>query len=303
MQDIILHHYDRSSYSRKARHMLAFKGLSWKSVTIPDIMPKPDLMPLTGGYRLTPVMQIGANVYCDTDLIAAYLDVICPDPPLFSQGVDPADHSAMCFWANSFFHQEVRALSGTGMIPQAFVEDRNKVLPFYDIDEEEGRRMTPGFLSQIQARMNDLDRQLADGRPYIFGEAPLYADFSMFSKTVLFQEFPLFHSMLDELPHLNNWIHRLAQIQRGDGEPMDSKEALKVAAKAEPVIPTNDYIDPVGLKLGDRLRITPAEWGMCPSEGELVYLNVKEIAIKRTSDELGSLVQHFPRYNMDVELI
>jgi len=32
-------------------------------------MPKPDLTALTGGYRKTPVLQIGADIYCDSQLI------------------------------------------------------------------------------------------------------------------------------------------------------------------------------------------------------------------------------------------
>ena len=51
-----------------------FKGLAWRSVEIPMVMPKPELMPLTGGYRKTPVLQIGAEVYCDTSLILAEIE-------------------------------------------------------------------------------------------------------------------------------------------------------------------------------------------------------------------------------------
>ena len=36
----------------------------------PIVMPKPDLLALAGAYRKTPVMQIDADVYCDTDCIA-----------------------------------------------------------------------------------------------------------------------------------------------------------------------------------------------------------------------------------------
>ncbi|RZI55153.1 MAG: glutathione S-transferase family protein, partial [Pseudomonas sp.] len=70
MSELILHHYPTSLFAEKARLMLGFKGLSWRSVNIPSIMPKPDLMPLTGGYRKTPVLQVGADIYCDTALIA-----------------------------------------------------------------------------------------------------------------------------------------------------------------------------------------------------------------------------------------
>ncbi|MCG2958110.1 glutathione S-transferase N-terminal domain-containing protein, partial [Escherichia coli] len=59
------------------------KGLSWNAVEIPPIMPKPDVIALTGGYRRTPVMQIGADIYCDSALICEVLDRLAPNPPLY----------------------------------------------------------------------------------------------------------------------------------------------------------------------------------------------------------------------------
>jgi hypothetical protein len=50
MTDLILHHYDFSNYSEKARVAMGFKSLPWKSVIVPPVLPKPDLTPLTGGY-------------------------------------------------------------------------------------------------------------------------------------------------------------------------------------------------------------------------------------------------------------
>ena len=65
-KQIILHHYPMSPFAEKVRLIFGFKGLSWASVHIPNVMPKPDLIALTGGYRKTPVLQIGADIYCDT---------------------------------------------------------------------------------------------------------------------------------------------------------------------------------------------------------------------------------------------
>ena len=62
MTDLILHHYPNSPFAEKVRVTLGIKQLAWKSVIIPNMMPKPDLMPLTGGYRKTPVLQVGADV-------------------------------------------------------------------------------------------------------------------------------------------------------------------------------------------------------------------------------------------------
>ena len=62
-KSLILHHYDTSPFSEKIRLALRLKNLAWTSVTIPNIMPKPDLLALTGGYRRTPVLQIGADIF------------------------------------------------------------------------------------------------------------------------------------------------------------------------------------------------------------------------------------------------
>ena len=76
----------QSPVSEKVRVVLGLKGLAWKSVEIPRLPPKPNLMPLTGGYRLTPVMQIGADVYSDTKCIIRELERRFPEPPLFPGG-------------------------------------------------------------------------------------------------------------------------------------------------------------------------------------------------------------------------
>ncbi len=78
MADIILHQYATSPFSEKVRLLLGAKGLAWQAVEIPAILPKPDLLALTGGYRRTPVMQVGADIYCDTALICEVLDALAP---------------------------------------------------------------------------------------------------------------------------------------------------------------------------------------------------------------------------------
>ena len=80
MTDIILHHYDLSPFSEKIRRVLAYKKIAWHAVEQPIMAPKPELTPLTGGYRRIPVMQIGADIYCDTALIARVLEARHPEP-------------------------------------------------------------------------------------------------------------------------------------------------------------------------------------------------------------------------------
>mgnify|MGYP001801963333 CR=1 FL=1 len=69
MTQIILHNYPQSPVAEKARVALGIKGLDWHSVEIPRLAPKPTLTKLTGGYRRPPVMQIGADIYCDSAVV------------------------------------------------------------------------------------------------------------------------------------------------------------------------------------------------------------------------------------------
>src|SRR5271165_502353 len=125
MTDIILHHYETSPYSEKVRLGLGLKGLAWASVEIPIIMPKPDLTALTGGYRKTPVLQIGADIYCDTQLIMRELERRHPAPSFYA-GSDPGS-CAMLAWSverSAFMPAVALALGAIGdLLPAGFIED------------------------------------------------------------------------------------------------------------------------------------------------------------------------------------
>src|SRR6185503_14336822 len=99
MTEPVLHHYSFSPYAEKVRAMLGFKGVTWKSVHIPPVLPKPDVVALTGGYRRTPILQIGADIYCDTALIARVLERVAPAPTLFPYG-DRLEGRAMAHFAD-----------------------------------------------------------------------------------------------------------------------------------------------------------------------------------------------------------
>jgi glutathione S-transferase len=81
--EIILHNYPQSPVAEKVRVALGIKGMPWRSVEIPRLAPKPMLTRLTGGYRRTPVMQIGADIYCDSQCIIRELERCHPAPSLF----------------------------------------------------------------------------------------------------------------------------------------------------------------------------------------------------------------------------
>src|SRR5262245_53195324 len=168
--DIILHHYWRSPYAEKIRRILGFKGLTWRSVEIPVIMPKPDLTALTGGYRKTPVMQLGADIYCDTDLIARVIERLHPEPTLFPDG------GAALSWMLGAWQQELFLLAVTTIgtsapiMPPGFLEDRSKMVEG-GFSLERILRDVPANRERLRAKLDVLEA-LLNGRPFVLGARP-----------------------------------------------------------------------------------------------------------------------------------
>ena len=131
MSELFLHHYDASPFTQRVLRMLGLKGLAWRSVETPMLPPKDDLVALTGGYRGTPVLQIGADVYVDSQRIARELERRFPAPTLFPDGNAGLAY-AMVKWADAYFRAGLHmaiALTSNGWPPE-FRRDRQQVKRF-----------------------------------------------------------------------------------------------------------------------------------------------------------------------------
>ena len=126
MPEILLHQYASSPFAEKIRVCLGIKGLAWGAVDQPVIMPKPELVALTGGYRRIPVMQIGADIYCDSQLIVRELERRFPELTLFPAG-DSGLIQATALWTDRVVFQTAVAIIFGGLgdkVPEAFIKDR-----------------------------------------------------------------------------------------------------------------------------------------------------------------------------------
>jgi glutathione S-transferase len=302
---IILHHFDRSPFSEKIRVVFGHKGISWRSVRIPPIMPKPDLMPLTGGYRRTPVMQIGADVFCDTQIIIREIERRFPSPTLFPPGAAGAAWGLSSWTDRAFFQNAVNLIFGTlgPKVPQAFVEDRSQLRGAkFDIDKM--RAAIPQMRDQLRAQLGWIDAQLGDGRKWLLGELSL-ADVSAYMNVWYVrsnltaeedQAVAGLNSIFAVLGQVAAWESRVRGIGHGLREEMSADEALDIAAKASPeAVAENDPDDPNGRKIGDKVRVAPDDYGRDQVGGEIVSLSAQHIAIRRVDERVGEIVVHFPR--------
>src|SRR5580693_3587308 len=294
---IILHHYDTSPYSEKVRLGLGLKGLAWASVEIPVIMPKPDLTALTGGYRKTPVLQIGADLYCDSQLIMRELERRHPSPSFYPAGRGAAD--ALAWWAEKTMFSPAVSMAFAkkpDALPEGFLEDRAK-FSGRNIDPAAMMAAVPNLLDQLPAHFDWLDQSLADGRSFLQGPAAGLADLAAYHPVwFLRQNFGSAAAPLDGFPRLLSWAERVAAIGHGRRSPMSAQQALDVARDATSIArATVDPQDPIGRKPGQTVTVTPDDTGRDPVVGELVASDVHEIVIRRSDREIGEVCVHFPR--------
>ena len=302
MSHLILHHYDFSNFAEKARLMLGYKGLAWRGVEIPPIAPKPKLTPLTGGYRRTPVLQDGADVWCDTNLIARELERRVPSPTLYPAATAGADE-ALTRWAEQQFMRPT-ALYVSGInadhMPAGLHEDRAHLhgLPVPSIEAVRAAALRNLHLVKPQIRW--LADMLADGRPYLLGKVPCIADFAAYHVVWFYRGRHIdCRAAFDPYPLLRAWRDRLATIGHGLRTDIDADVALAEARTAEPAAPRPSDPQEGDPKPGERARVRPADNAKDWVEGEVLFIDASEIALLREDPQVGRIAVHFPRLGYD----
>jgi len=295
---IILHHFPQSPFSEKIRLIFGLKNVAWTSVLISRIMPRPDLMPITGGYRRTPVMQIGADIYCDTQCITRELERRFPEPTLFPDGCKGLA-SATAMWTDkAFFQGTVNLVFGSlaDKVPQEFIADREK-LRGARFDIAAMTAAIPQMRDQFRANVQWIEAQLGDGRNWMCGEHVSLCDINAYMNVWYARtNLPDLDKMLAEFPATQAWESRMRAIGHGTSTEISTSAALEIATRASPqTAGLADPHDPNGRKPGDSVTVMPDDYGKIGVRGEIVALSAQHIAIRRTDPVAGEVVVHFPR--------
>ena len=301
MSDIILHHYPTSPFAEKIRLVLGYKQLAWKSVIIPMMMPKPDVVSLSGGYRRTPILQIGADVYCDTALICDVLEHIQPEPTLY-----PAKHKGLARivaqWADSLTFGPVMAFnfqpSGAAEImgnnpPEwvtAFVQDRQAMRGGAP------RMSSSDAAATYKSYLRRLSDMLTD-QPFLLGDAPCIADFSA-AHPIWFTQYrtPSVAGVLDATPLVKAWLDRMMALGHGHFSEISSTDALAIAHASQPAPLANEpFQDDHGIPLGSEVVVAADTFGTEPTTGQLVAATRTRLTLRRSDERAGTVHVHFPR--------
>ena len=307
--DLILHHYPNSPFAEKIRLVFGHKKLAWKSVVMPDVMPKPDLVALTGGYRRAPVLQIGADIYCDTALICDVLEHHVPQPTLY-----PETHKGLSrvlaqwadgtvFWAAMGYNFSPRgaaaffkdAPAGTA---ETFAKDRAAMRG--GMSRMPSADATAAYRSYLRRIADTLDHS-----PFLLGCAPCIADFAAyhplwFSRTRI----PEMADIFEPVPQVLAWMDRIAAIGHGTMDRSFDAAAAIALAKAstpEPVGTEAFFQDEHGIPLGSQVVITAESFGLEPTQGELLAATRMHYTLRRQDERVGTVHVHFPRVGFSLK--
>lgn len=299
MSDLILHHYPNSPFAEKIRLIFGAKKLAWRSVHIPMIMPKPDVVALTGGYRRTPILQVGADVYCDTALICDFLEHKAPTATLY-----PAQHSGaarvLAQWADSTLFQTAMAYNFQPKGAQAMFPDPEQ-LKIFAQDRAAMRNNAPRMpLPEATAAYKSYLRRIAsmlDGQDYVLGSVPCVADYAIyhplwFTRTRV----PPVANILDATPQVLTWMDRMAACGHGQPEKFSADAAIEIAKSSAPLAVSQEiFQDEHGIALGSAVMITAESFGLEPTSGKLIAATRTRYTLARSDARVGEVHIHFPR--------
>ena len=298
MSDLILHHYWPSPFAHKIRLALGLSGISWKSVEIPRVPPKPLLIPLTAGYRRTPVLQNGADIYCDTQNIVRALTEIKDDHRLLPAGIY-GKILAFTDWADgAVFNLAARVVltSALDTAPPEFIEDRGGLYFGPNWTPEVLKSQLPGVILQLAAYLNSIDQGLNNQSGFLSNDLS-YADVTIAYLAWFIRgrwdQGPEFLRQFVNIERIEREVH---EAVREVYEDLTAEDALEIAANSESRSSSGVTQQcSVILKQGMQVAIKPqAETSDPPVIGRLRYLDRVRVSVDHHAPEVGDVVVHLP---------
>ena len=308
MNNLILHHYDLSPYAQKVRAIFAYKGISWGSCETSIVPPRPALALLAGGHRRIPVLQIGSDVFCDSNLMVPVLERLYPDRPISlgedvlavpaSQWLEPRMFtlfSALKFLDPADFMANFQSIEAL----QFFAQDRARFMaPMMDTSKNADSVLACVQNVGVYARWIEARLQRA---PFLQGDAPTHADFSAWHPFNWIKDQTAHRRWFGDFSRLWDWVERIASFKGGERSAVTAEAALAVARATEPAFDWNNDPQPGDPDAGTTVAVSPLDYGIVPVRGSLSSIGPDHVAIERHTPETGALILHFPRWGYKVE--
>lgn len=295
---MILYHYELSPFSAKIRAMLGHAGLDWQSVIVRSLPPRPEISDLVGGYRKIPVAQIGADLFCDSRVIAAEIARLSGQPLLDLANCD-ADVQAYVAHTDVKIFMNCIMLTGTWAMAKSawrgmslgemagFVRDRVQIGRTSRVRAGHPRHARDRVLAHLAAG----EARLA-AHPWLFGEQACHADFSTWHSLWFIHDLAGV-DLIKDFPRMQAWMDRLRAAGQGRRVEISAAEARHQALSATPRGLAPEHL--ADSRIGHRVRVAPDDYAMDPTEGVLAGVTPSRWVLARQTPEGHTVHVHFPR--------
>ncbi|MEM1190460.1 MAG: glutathione S-transferase family protein [Pseudomonadota bacterium] len=295
--DFILHHYENSPYAEKIRLMFGLTESRWASLQSPPWPPRPNVDPLSGGYRRIPIAQIGADIFCDTALISREVADLTESPSLNPGNASAEARELMDLAELKGFFSAILSLPASKLLgtmlrsfgpigAYRFIKDRSGIMkggtskpPAAD----DARQVMQQLFAALDARLSEYE--------WVDGESPSIADLTTYHPIWL--HLNCGGRLPSEMAKLRTWFERVGEIGQGDRQEIGRDDAFASARDSAPrALPPSD--DDGESELGGSVQVAPCDYGVVPVSGTLVARTAERIVIARETPEFGTLHVHFP---------
>lgn len=295
---MILYHYELSPFSAKIRAMLGHAGLPWQSVIVRSLPPRPEISALVGGYRKIPVAQQGADLFCDTRVIAAEIAAACGQP-LLDLAACPQETQAWVAHVDVKIFMNSLALTGTWQMARTVWRGMSvrELFGFVRDRAEIGRtsKVRAGHPSKagdkLHAHLADCEARLA-GQDWLFGTQVCHADFSAWHSLWFITDLAG-RDLVDGYPRVKAWMQRIRAAGQGRRQEITAGEARRAALSAVPRVIADEHRQDA--RIGRQVSIAPDDYALDPTAGRLVGVTPSRWIIARETPEGHVVHVHFPQ--------
>ncbi|CEJ03344.1 hypothetical protein RMCBS344292_17330 [Rhizopus microsporus] len=304
---IVLHWYPTSPFAHKVAWALNFKKVQYKSVIISRIEPRPNRRPLDGGYRKTPILQIGNHTYCDTKAIFAELERRFPEPSFYPKGPhgEPTEASinVLTRWLDTTLFMNTTSQFRVETFDEAFLKDRSQFAG-REINKDQVNALKPFTRHTMRADLALLNHlvteQSQNGEKWAIGTsepsaADLHIAMILWFINIIFG----FDWTKDNFPVLGLQLKKTLDYvgyEQLDSLPkISEEEAIEVAKNEIWYLEDPKHDGSLPIELGTEVTVMPTDTGVVPSVGKLVHSTIRETVIEHKDETHGTTVYiHFP---------
>lgn len=306
MNTPILHRSLKSPYAQKVMLLMGYIEQPYLSFIAPKGIPRPIEQALVGEYsRRIPILQMGADIYCDSELIVRVLAEKNNENSLTrysseqeaQRWIEKIEIAGNTSVLGSIKPLELICAYFKNMPPNhawKFITDRAKL----------GKRMTmPNAelpytekVAIARSYLEELNNQLRFSKFMLTEDKPTAVDFTAFTMIYYLDTINRL-KVAKGLEHLKQWYARMSVIGTGKFTEISGNKCLDVAREAVPSPIAGKYLSSkrIGQKIAYQNKGFMAQMNNEGVEGVIVGEDDKTIILRREDAQVGIVHVYFPK--------